>query len=114
MKQFELKPFYSQKSYYGKAIVTEYGNGEKYLKSYQTTVAMIDSKGKFHRLWDGYSATTSKHVSDFMRLYGLQAICKKEWLVLPVEKLDNGKLLIESLTDYQKQYGTMPRLNKLA
>lgn len=83
VKTTELKPDFTQKSFYGKALIHETARGV-FLQSYETIVAMIDNQGNFRRLWDGYSATTSKHVSAFMRLYGLHAIGKKEWLSLPL------------------------------
>jgi len=73
-----------QKSYYGKAKVIEH-DGIIYLKSYNTIVCAIDHD-KVLRFWDGYSATTMKHIDDFMILFGLNAISSKDWKSLPVEQ----------------------------
>ena len=73
-----------QKSFYGKARQITLANGDKYLQSYETIVARIDSKGEFTRLWAGYSATTAKHIDAFRRENGLAGISKKEWDKLPV------------------------------
>ena len=113
MKQFELKPKY-QKSFYGKAIVEEHSNGDKYLVSYRTVVCMIDGSSAFHRYWDGYSATTAKHIDEFRRVYGMSGMSKKEWLYIPVEKLDNGELLKELIMDYRNRFGEYPCFNKLS
>lgn len=100
MKQFELTPFYGQKSYYGKASVCEVNTGNKYLRSYKTIVAMIDKDGIFHKLWDGYSATTAKHIHTFRILYCLDGICKKEWDCLPAEH--------DYISDHYKIFGMFP------
>lgn len=73
-----------QKSFYGKAHIITLSNGDKYLQSYETIVAKIDSKGEFTRLWYGWSSTTAKHIDSFRRSNGLPGICKKDWEQLPV------------------------------
>lgn len=85
MKKFELAPEHvNQKSFYGKAVVTVYSSGVAVLKSYNTEVAYIED-GKLHRLWNGWSATTAKHVHEFCLQNGVVGVGKKEWLNLPVE-----------------------------
>lgn len=61
MKTFELQPIDGRKSFYNKAKVTELDNGDIELTSYTTIVARIHN-GKFERLWNGYSATTMRHI----------------------------------------------------
>lgn len=85
MEKKELKAT-TQKSYYGKAIVIEDKFGNKRLKSYKTIVAEITKKGKFKRLWEGYSQTTMNHINEFRRENGLEKIKAKEWKNLKVEK----------------------------
>ena len=100
MKQYELKPNGSQKSFYGKATVIINKAGDSVLKSYNTIVCGIIG-GRFVRFWDGYSATTAKHIHAFRLANGLQGVCKKEWDALPVEAynwiefeiLDGGKIV---------------------
>lgn len=72
-----------QASYYGKAKVRE-ENGFLILRSYDTDVLRIDvEKHTFSRLWNGWSATTAKHVNDFLKQNGFNVLSKKEWLALP-------------------------------
>ena len=86
----ELKPRYGSKSFYGKAriahIESKSGRVYEILISYNTAVCMLDSAGRFVRLWNGYSATTAKHIAAFMSRYGLSGVGKHEWLELPVGK----------------------------
>jgi hypothetical protein len=78
------------KSFYGKARIAhvESKSGRIYeiLISYNTAVCMLDSAGRFVRLWNGYSATTMKHIGAFMDCFKLRNIGKHEWLELPVGK----------------------------
>ena len=83
MKMFELKPTNGRKSFYGKATVIEYDNGDIELKSYDTIVARI-SDGKFKRLWNGYSATTMNHVNSFVNLFGIDGGGKNWWTSLEI------------------------------
>ena len=75
----ELKPTNSQKSFYGKAIVSLSATGAKTLYSYGTPVASINSDGTFDRLWRGYSVTTMKHINSFRETFGLSKLSKSEW-----------------------------------
>lgn len=72
-----------QKDYYGKARVrTE--NNMLILTSYNTDVIAYDfSTGELMRLWSGYSATTMKHINDFLLQNGWGTMNKKEWLAMP-------------------------------
>ena len=54
------------------------------LRSYQTDVAVIGFDGKFHKTWNGYSATTLKHVNLFREKFGLGKLNKREWVELPM------------------------------
>ena len=78
MKMYDLKPNNRQKSFYGKAKVIEYDNGVIQLKSYDTIVAQVQN-GKFERLWDGYSATTMRHVNAFIDMLGIDGGGKAWW-----------------------------------
>ncbi len=60
----ELQPIYcNQKSFYGKARVLQNGNSKK-LVSYTTTVAEI--KNGQAKVFGWYSATTTKHIKEFL------------------------------------------------
>lgn len=78
----DLLPNDSQKVFYGKAKVKIYSDNTKILQSYNTDVAKIDENGNVIRLWDGWTATTGKHIKAFCGLN------KKEFLNLPL----NNKL----------------------
>ena len=80
---FELKPNNGRKSFYGKAGVTVYENGDIELRSYNTIVARIRN-GKFERLWNGYSATTMNHINAFIDFFGISGGGKAWWTSLEV------------------------------
>lgn len=82
---FELKPIDGRKSFYGKAKVVRELSGAYTLKSYDTAVAYIDSEGRFHRLWGGYSTTTMRHVNAFLNAFGIDGGGKSWWDALPVD-----------------------------
>ena len=73
-----LVPNDSHKSFYGKAKVKTYTDGTRVLQSYNTDVAKIDANENVIRLWDGWSATTGRHIASFCGLN------KKEFLNLPL------------------------------
>lgn len=77
-----------QKSYCNRAHVITLSNGVRLLKSYDTIVCGINTRGHFFRLWAGWSATTAKHVDSFVLTYTDRArgINKKEWEAMPIEK----------------------------
>ena len=49
------------------------------LTSYYTDVCCYKD-GKFTKLWEGWSATTSKHVNMFCKRLGISSISKHEWV----------------------------------
>lgn len=103
IKTYLLKPENSAvKSFYGKAIVTVYSDGTADLKSYETTVCRITTTGEFKRFWNGYSATTARHINEFRMQYGLTAITKKEWLDIPVTEQNMVTELIRLQSEYSK------------
>lgn len=89
----ELAPMHCRnKSFYGKAHVLRYEDGCIALMSYRTVVCEIDAKGNFHRTWDRYSATTMKHVHDFMVQNGLGGCGAERWRAFPVEEESHDSL----------------------
>ena len=88
MKTINLAPIDGRKSFYGKAKVTERADGAAVLKSYETDVCMIDADGRFHRFWDGESATTMRHVNAFLDYYGISGGGVAWWRMQPVEHFD--------------------------
>ena len=70
----ELSPIYdSRKSFYGKAhVIIDRDNDIYTLRSYDTDVCRVrylNSGFVFEKLWDGYSATTMRHINDFVYQY---------------------------------------------
>ena len=61
---YEIMPKDGRKSFYGKATVYRYENGEV-LKSYDTKVFARYKDGEWLRLWYSWSATTGRHVASF-------------------------------------------------
>ena len=78
---FDLQA-YNQKSYYGKAKVI-CTKKARYLLSDDTIICRLSYGGEFRKMWDDWSATTAKHINDFMRFtrFG-RGFCKKAWLSL--------------------------------
>lgn len=54
------------------AIVKVDSLGNQILYSYNTPVVMKEPNGKVHRLWDGWTRTTGKHIRKFCGLYKSQ------------------------------------------
>ena len=85
MKIYELQPNDNRKSFYGKAKIIYNDNGEIYLKSYDTEVCKIMPGGVFVRLWNGYSATTMRHVNAFVDYFHIPGGGKAWWMQQPVQ-----------------------------
>lgn len=76
----ELTPVYDRcKSFYKKAYVED-GGYEKRLYSYDTHVATIDLEDGCYVLhkYAAYSVTTRRHVNEFLKQWGFEALSKKE------------------------------------
>ena len=88
--EYKLMPMYdARKSFYGKARVRVDDNGNKFLVSYGTPVMWWDAKTQsLHRLWNGWSSTTGRHIAEFSyQMEGCVACLKKEWDSMEVEEL---------------------------
>lgn len=91
---YELKPFRTnQKSFYGKARVTvSYNDDDMYLvlQSYDTNVVMVKiTKGgmpQVRRLWDGYSATTMRHVNELLMQEDFPKLSARAWRAMELGK----------------------------
>ena len=100
----ELKPMHDrQKSFWKRAYVDRTpATGCVTLLSYDTPVCFVDAAGSFHRIWGGWSRTTSKHVMEFWRQY-----CgkdpppfKKVWDSMPLENVPAvGREVAKALLD---------------
>jgi len=66
----------SRKSFYGKAHVYS-ENGRVILRSYSTDVAYIEGGRMFVN--GRYSATTDRHVREFMKQYGFMHLAQSPW-----------------------------------
>lgn len=67
MTIYELKPTAGQKqrSFYGKAAIIIADDGSETLLSYNTPIIKKYSDGNFIRFYDGYTATTGRHIRAF-------------------------------------------------
>ena len=78
MSIMELCPYYdSAKSFYGKAKVVEIEN-DVFLVSYDTIVAFFNRDTKIAKVIDTYSATTLRHIKEFLKQSGFKAETKKQ------------------------------------
>ena len=68
MRKYELIPDDGRKSFYGKAVVELADDGSETLYSYDTPIIKKTAAGELVRLWDGWSATTGKHIKAFCGL----------------------------------------------
>lgn len=68
MKTYELTPTDSRKSFYGKAVVEVAADGTETLYSYGTPIIKRTNDGELVKLWDGWSATTGRHIAAFCGL----------------------------------------------
>jgi hypothetical protein len=81
---YELYPEYSrQQSFYGKALVEDREDGNKVLYSYMTIVAKYNPKEKTAKIYGGYAydnltATTLRHIREFLKQNGMPTGTKKE------------------------------------
>lgn len=74
----ELCPYYdSAQSFYGKAKVIEIEN-DVFLMSYDTIVAFYNRETKIVEVVDTYSATTLRHIKEFLKQSGFKAETKKQ------------------------------------
>lgn len=68
MSKYELKPTNGRKSFYGKAVVVVEDNGTETLYSYGTPIVKRLVSGELVKLWDGWTATTGRHIKAFCGL----------------------------------------------
>ena len=68
MRKYELIPNDGRKSFYGKAVVEVADDGSEMLYSYGTPIVKKTAAGELVRLWDGWSATTERHIKAFCGL----------------------------------------------
>ena len=81
-KMYELSPSDGRKSFYGKAKVMIEDDGSETLYSYGTPIIRRKPNGDLDPLWDGYSATTGRHIASFAGLN------KKQYMDLLKKKQD--------------------------
>lgn len=68
MKKYELTPTDGRKSFYGKAVVIIGDDGSETLYSYNTPIIKRLVSGELVKLWDGWTATTGRHIKAFCGL----------------------------------------------
>lgn len=67
-KVYDLIPNDSRKSFYGKAKIHVDENAAETLYSYNTPIIKRLSNGELVKLWDGWTATTGRHIAAFCGL----------------------------------------------
>lgn len=67
-KTYYLIPTDGRKSFYGKATVTIEEDGSETLTSYTTPIMKRLASGELVKLWDGWTATTGRHIKAFCGL----------------------------------------------
>ena len=88
----ELRPLYTnQKSFYGKArLGIMYDGGVLYccLRSYDTNVVSLyvgrDGTPFVKKLWNGYSATTMRHVNELLMQHDFPKLSARVWCAMEV------------------------------
>lgn len=85
------EPPCDRKGWYGKCSVYVAENGEKALRSYGTLVMTQDADGVLHRHWNGWSATTARHIR---QTFGVST---KTWKSMGVERLPKKWRSLESV-----------------
>lgn len=91
---YDLMPLHTnQKSFYGKAsvYVAKDGRDNYYtLRSYETAVVSVyvgpDDIPYIKRLWGGYSATTMRHVNEFLMQEGFTKLSARAWRAMEIGK----------------------------
>ena len=74
----ELCPYYDgRQSFYGKAKVIEIEN-DVFLSSYDTIVAFYNREVRIPQVYDTYSATTLRHIKEFLKQSGFVAENKRQ------------------------------------
>lgn len=68
MRTYELTPTDGRKSFYGKAVVMVEDNGTETLYSYNTPIIKRLVSGELVKMWDGWTATTGRHIKAFCGL----------------------------------------------
>ena len=89
-KMYELSPKDGRKSFYGKAKVMIEDDGSETLYSYDTPIIRRKPNGDLDPLWDGYSATTGRHIASFAGLNKKQYmdLLKRKQGVESAEKIE--------------------------
>ena len=90
----ELVPVYDNaKSFYKKAIINEHVHGIT-LYSYGTKILELVNVGGdiyIRKIWNGYSATTQRHINEFMKQFAHKFDANKKWY----ENLPNEFVIVK-------------------
>lgn len=79
MKKIILEPTGNVKSFYNKAYILEDEEGNATLYSYETPIIRRNTDGSLTRLYNGWTATTGRHIKAFCNL------TKQEFLKIKME-----------------------------
>ena len=87
MKTFELIPTNGRKSFHRKCIVIETPEGHKYLRSYNTIVAVFTKEGTFEITAKerDLSKTTLTHIKEFQIFCNVKKQTKKDMIKTPIQ-----------------------------
>lgn len=84
------------KGSYDRAAIIYHTNNSVLLRSYYTDIAVI-YKGKFYKIWKGFTVTTLKHINLFRQEYSFSTLTKRDWIELPIHENvideDTGELI---------------------
>lgn len=102
MQVTDLIPLNSrQKSFYGKAKVIDLNDYAVALQSYDTIVCIVDyeERGvtKITFPWANWSATTSRHISEFLEQQRIPTAMLMENISKREPKINNFKKLLENI-----------------
>ena len=74
--------------------------GAKVLRSYYTDVCKL-YRGRVYKLWQGYSATTARHIDKFMDMNGYRGISKHDWIMCDLGKSIKAEKIIYTPIDWE-------------
>lgn len=92
MKELETY-FDTHKSFYKKAFYIEHAHGAT-LYSYGTKILELVYVGNdtyIRKIWNGYSATTQRHINEFVKQFAYKFDSNKKWF----ENLPNEFVIIK-------------------
>ena len=82
-----LQPIHSNQKSFGNKAKLVWTTGYTTLCSYDTKILSYDnSRQTIIKHWDGYSATTTRHINEFLLQHLKKGCTKKEWEAIPLNE----------------------------